>query len=214
MDTHTATIRWGDGSGPTVAAVDGSNTSGTASGSHLYAGPGIHIVTVEVEDKDGGTATAKYEYAVIYDPDAGFGTGGGWIDSPPGAYAPDPARTGKASFEFAAKYQKEQPIPAGSTRVQFPDGGVDFISTSYEWLVIDGAKAQLEGAGSVNGVPGYGFWLSAIDGERKGPDFPDTFRVRIWRLDSGAVLYDNQQGDANTAAPTTALGGGSIVIHR
>lgn len=46
----------------------------------------------------------------------------------------------------------------------------------------------------------------------------DRFRIRVWNENQGgAVIYDNQvacpsQGDS--ADPCTALGGGSIVIHK
>jgi PKD repeat protein len=187
--------------------VGGSNTSGTVSGSHLYAGPGIYTVTLKVKDKDGGTATSTYQYAVVYDPDGPFVTGGGWIESPAGAYAANPALTGKASAEFVSKYHAGRTTPDGNTRFHFQAAGFDFASTSYAWLVVKGAKAQYTGAGTVNGAAGYGFWLSAIDGA------PDRFRIRIWNLASGTVVYDNQGGASDTADPTTILGGGSITIH-
>jgi hypothetical protein len=37
-------------------------------------------------------------FLVVYDPDVGFVTGGGWIDSPESAYMPDPSLTGRANF--------------------------------------------------------------------------------------------------------------------
>lgn len=35
---------------------------------------------------------------MVYDPTAGFVTGGGWIESPPGAYEANPLAYGTASF--------------------------------------------------------------------------------------------------------------------
>jgi len=43
---------------------------------------------------------------------------------------------------------------------------------------------------------------------------PDRFRIKIWDKASGTVVYDNMLGAAEGANPTTALGGGSIVIHK
>jgi hypothetical protein len=40
------------------------------------------------------------------------------------------------------------------------------------------------------------------------------FRIRIWDVTSDALVYDNQLGAANNADATTALGGGSIIIHK
>jgi hypothetical protein len=42
----------------------------------------------------------------------------------------------------------------------------------------------------------------------------DLFRIKIWDKDNGdMVVYDNELGGADDADPTTAIGGGSIVIH-
>lgn len=42
-------------------------------------------------------------YVVVFDPTAGFVTGGGWLESPPGAYTADPALTCKATLGFVSK---------------------------------------------------------------------------------------------------------------
>ncbi len=46
---------------------------------------------------------------MVYDPDDGFVTGGGWIDSPAGACQPDPNLSGKATFGFVSRYKKKAP---------------------------------------------------------------------------------------------------------
>ena len=51
LDTHTATIIWGDGD-TTPGGVSESNGDGTVSGSHTYDDNGTYTVTVEVCDKD------------------------------------------------------------------------------------------------------------------------------------------------------------------
>lgn len=56
-------------------------------------------------DKDGGVGQSVYQFVVMYDPAGGFVTGGGWITSPAGAYAANPALTGKATFGFESKYK-------------------------------------------------------------------------------------------------------------
>ena len=88
-DTHTATWSWGDGTSSEGAI------NGIVTGSHIYQQTGVYTVTLSVSD---GTAvgTLAYEYIVTYDPAGGFVTGGGWIDSPSGAYASDSGLTGKA----------------------------------------------------------------------------------------------------------------------
>jgi hypothetical protein len=133
--------------------------------------------------------------------------------SPPGAYTLNPAATGKATFGFISKYQKGATVPSGNTEFQFHAGDLNFKSTSYEWLVIAGAKAMYKGSGTINGAGDYSFMLSAIDGALPGGG-ADKFRIRIWDKVTGVVIYDNKLGAPDDADPTMALGGGSIVIHK
>ena len=56
---------------------------------------------------------AIYQYVVVYDPEDGFVTGGGWVWSPVGAYAADPTQAGKASFGFFSKCKKGGNVPTG-----------------------------------------------------------------------------------------------------
>jgi hypothetical protein len=150
----------------------------------------------------------------VYDPNSGFVTGGGWIDSPAGAYVADPSLKGKATFGFVSKYKKGQSTPDGSTEFQFHAAGMNFKSTVYEWLVVAGAKAQFKGSGTINGAGNFGFILTAIDGQISGGGGADKFRIKIWDKNNGdAVVYDNQMLVPDTADPTTLLGGGSINIQ-
>ncbi len=56
--------------------------------------------------------------------------------------------------------------------------------------------------------------LSAIDEELTPSTDVDLFRIKIWDKDNGdAIVYDNQMDAPDDADPTTAIGGGSIVIH-
>jgi len=184
---------------------DGGAATG-ATPTHSYAATGIYNVCLTVND---GAADSDpvCTLAVVYDPSAGFVTGGGWIDSPAGAYKPDLNLTGKATFGFVSKYKKGATVPEGTTEFQFQAGGFNFHSTAYEWLVVEGkTKAQFKGSGTVNGTlapngTAYKFMLWAGDGS------PDTFRIRIW-WEAGSVennVYDN--------AVAQAIGGGSIVVH-
>ncbi len=134
--------------------------------------------------------------------------------SPQGAYKADPSLSGKATFGFVSKYQKGATIPSGNTEFQFHAAGFNFHSTSYEWLVISGAKAQYKGEGTVNGVGGYKFLLTATDGDVSGGGGVDKFRIKI-QNSGGGVVYDNGGGsdDIDSANPQ-AISGGSIVIHK
>lgn len=206
----SADVDWGDGNTDTDASV----TPGALSFTHAYAAPGVYEVAATVEDSTALTDTDSCsDYVVVYDPSAGFVTGGGWIDSPAGAYAADLGLSGKANFGFVAKYKKGATVPDGNTQFQFHAGNLNFHSTVYEWLVVSGPKAQYKGAGTINGAGNYGFILTAHDGQVAGGGDIDRFRIKIWDKSSGSVVYDNQSGDADTSAASDAVEGGSIVIH-
>lgn len=203
--TTTAIVTWGDGTADTVAVVNGAVTA-----THAYPTTGLYPVTVT----SGGlsaTPTAA-TYVPVYDPAGGFVTGGGWIASPAGAYRADPSLTGKSTFGFVAKAKPGRVTPDGNTEFQFHGTRFNFKSRSYEWLVVAGSKAMYRGEGTVNGAGRYGFQVTVVDGRREGTKV-DRFRMRIWDAATGAVVYDNELGATDDATPTTALSGGSIVIH-
>ncbi len=208
---ETATWNWGDDS-TLEGTITITNGSISVEGSHKYMAVGVYNLTLTVTDAAGNQGSDSI-YVVIYDPSAGFVTGGGWINSPAGAYAPDTALTGKATFGFVSKYQKGAKIPTGNTEFQFHVAKMNFRSTVYEWLVIAGAKAQYKGSGTVNGGGDYGFMLSAVDAALSPSADVDLFRIKIWDKVTDSIYYDNQMGAAEDADPTTAIGGGSIVIH-
>ena len=57
--------------------------------------------------------------------------------------------------------------------------------------------------------------LSAIDEKLTPSTDVDLFRIKIWEKDNGdAIVYDNQIGEADDAYPSTAIQGGSVVIHK
>ena len=202
MDTHTALWNWGDGT-----TSQGTVTGTSVAGSHIYTTAGIYTVTLTVTDDDGGAGSATYMSVVIYDPTGGFITGGGWITSPVGAYLADPNLTGRANFNIDTKYQKGEQVPNGATEFQFEVANLEFQSTAYEWLVVAGTRAQYKGTGTINGLGGYGFMITAIDST------PDSFRIKIWNKANQEIVYDNKNGSSDTGNDTTELGGGSIVIH-
>ena len=212
LDTHTGVFDWGDGTSSS-ALITEANGSGSASGDHTYSEAGVYSVALTVTDKDGGSDQSVFQWVVVFDAEAGFVTGGGWITSPAGAYAPNPSLTGKATFGFVSRYHQGASTPSGNTEFQFRVASLTFHSTSYDWLVVAGSKVQFKGSGTINGAGDYGFLLTAVDGDLKGGD-ADTFRMKIWDKATGGVIYDNQMGSGNGAAASTVLGGGSIVIHQ
>ncbi len=212
LDTHTATIDWNDGS-TTAGIVTETGGFGSVTGSHAYNTPGIYQITLTITDKDGGVGTAVSQYVIIYDPNGGFVTGGGWINSSAGAYKQDPSLIGKTNFGFVSKYQKGATVPTGETEFQFHVASFNFKSTSYDWLVVSGARAQYKGKGIVNGTGNYGFLLASVDGQIAGGGVTDGFRIKIWDIATGTIVYDNDPGSDNMSSPVEPISGGSIVIH-
>jgi hypothetical protein len=174
---------------------------------------GVYTVKVTVTDDDGGSDYETIQ-VVVYDPSAGFVTGGGWIYSAAGAYKADMSLEGKATFGFVSKYitqkDKTTPVLTGNTEFVFHAGNLNFNSSSYEWLVVNGigTRAQYKGKGTINGGGVlYPFILTAVDGKTGGTD---QFRMQIFQTDGETVLYDNYVSGPATEQP---LGSGSIVIH-
>ena len=213
LDTHTAVLDWGDGT-TSEGVVSETNGSGTVTGSHIYIVAGVYTLTLTVADKDGGIGQSSFRYIVIYDPEGGFVTGGGWINSPKGAYTVDPNLTGKVNFGFVSKYQQGTSVPSGNTSFIFSVADFKFQSTVYDWLVIAGPKAQYKGSGKVNEAGDYGFLLTVNDGQVNGGEEIDRFRIKIWNKTTGEIVYDNQLGEDDSANASTAIGSGSIVIHK
>lgn len=198
-----------------MSAVDGSfnlpSENVTAPLAPLPAG--VHNVCVKGKDGPGNESAGECLLLAVYDPSAGFVTGGGWILSPPGAYSPVPSLTGKATFGFVSLYQKGATVPSGKTEFVFREASFVFASTSYDWLVVAGARAQFKGSGTIGGSGDYAFLLTAMDGQVNGGGGVDRMRIKIWNKQTGGVIYDNQPGAPDTGSDSTELGGGSIVIR-
>lgn len=64
LDTHTATVDWGDGSGVVPATTDGSDGAGIVRANHEYGATGTYPVEVCVTDDDGATTCATTSITV------------------------------------------------------------------------------------------------------------------------------------------------------
>lgn len=224
-DAYTVSSSWASTGSPLsfagTSTFDGN--AGTFTIQSASVPVGVYTVTITVTDK-WNAASAPWivtAYVVVYDPNGGFVTGGGWISANNGScvqqFAPSGvcsnATGGRANFGFVSKYQKGANVPSGNTEFQFQDGNLNFKSTNYQWLVISGPQAQFKGTGTINGGSAvYSFILTAWDGQASGGGGTDKFRIKIMDA-NGNVVFDNQLGDSDSAAPTTGLGGGSIQIQ-
>jgi hypothetical protein len=171
-----------------------------------YNGSNVHMTS----------STAAVTLVVFYDASGSFVTGGGTIDVQAGSYTANPTLAGRANFGFVSKYQKGATVPDGQTEFQFQVGNFNFHSEQYDWLVVAGAKAQYKGSGTVNGVSGYSFMLTATDSAINGGGNADSFRIKIWNTATGVVVFDNKLGGSDdfAASPTQTIATGSIVIHK
>ncbi len=219
LGKHTAEWDWGDGTTSTgtvsESLVDGKVVGTVTVPAHDYPLiAGIYELKLKISESYYMSYVEKvFQYIVIYDPAAGFVTGGGYFDSPVGAYAYDLELTGQATFGFISKYRKGSIVPEGQTVFEFHAGNLYFKSFTYDFMVLAGGKATFKGTGTVNDVPGYSFYITAIDGEvHTAYDF-DTFRIRIWETETGYWIYDNQMGAPIDTDSTTRLIEGSIIIQ-
>uniref|UniRef100_UPI00321B2AD7 MBG domain-containing protein n=1 Tax=Pontibacter chitinilyticus TaxID=2674989 RepID=UPI00321B2AD7 len=207
-----------DGALATGSKVTGSTTAPTT--------PGVYTVKLSYQNAMGENKESESVFVTVYDPNGGFVTGGGWINSPKGAIRTSSYglaggdATGKANFGFVAKYKNGKtnlPEVDGNTEFQFTAGNLNFKSSSLEAmsLVVTSDKATYKGVGIMNGITGFKFTVIAIDGDVKGKLNNDKFRIRIWDA-SNALVYDNLVGSTGAEDYTEAsdfIGGGSIVIH-
>ncbi len=203
-DSHVATLDCGTG-----VSVQGNAPNGTAGGTCTFSTAGVYTVRLTVLDDDGDSDTeVATGQVVVYVASTAWITGGGWIDSPAGAYTPAASVTGKLTFEFVARYQSSSASnPSGNSKFELSLGKLDFESSALDWLIVSGSGGRLQGSGTLNGAGDYGFSLLATDGA------PDAIRIRIWNRLTGVVVYDNKPGLPTDADDVTPLGGGSIQVH-
>ena len=166
LDTHTALWAWGDGN-VTRQRHGGQRLRHGLGDAHLLQ-PGVYTVTLTVTDDDGASSQRDLRVRRRLRPRRRL-RHRRWLDHLSAwRLLADPALTGKATFGFVTKYVKGATLPSGKTEFVFHAAGLNFQSTSYQWLVIAGAKAQYKGSGTINGGGNHGFMLTAIDGQVSG----------------------------------------------
>lgn len=203
-DTHTGFVRWNPGASLDPASPGVDQTAHTLTAAAALA-PDVYQPALLVRDDGGGEdSRLATSVVVVYDPDGGFLTGGGWFNSPAGA--------GKGHFTVNAEYHGPG-RPEGDVSFELPSAGLEFASTALRWLVVTPGLARVEGEGTVGGVAGYGIRLTAADGAAPGGK-ADRVRVRIWNLVTGTPVYDSQPGEPPESVATAPLGGGNVTIHR
>ncbi|MDQ3548482.1 MAG: PKD domain-containing protein [Chloroflexota bacterium] len=226
LDTHTAVFDWGDGT-TSDGTIDESFGSGTASGSHIYATPGLYTVSLTVTDDDGGTGDATYAYLVIVDPTGGKVVGAGTFSSPTGAYLADPSFVGAVALYVNVEHKQQAMSPSGHVQMHLVarPGRPELMltSTDLDWLVVDGERAWMMGTASQLKIPGlwrssqpqveYGFLVSIVDGKPGRHGEPDLVRIKLWDSSTRAVIYDSQMGATDDDDATAELWHGEIMIR-
>lgn len=221
-DTFECRIDWDEGPSTldppepeTVFDAPFSGTSGNCNATNVFEQAGVYTIRVTVTDDD-TLFDVEERMIVVYDPGAGFVTGGGHIDSPAGAYLPDPTLTGKATFGFVSKYVKRG-VPQGNTEFQFHAAGMNFHASDYDWLVVtaNGTRAQYKGSGTINGEGDYGFIMTVYDNGEPGAGV-DQLRLKIWDRATDTIVYDNRLGESDDVdrADPQLITSGNIQIHK
>jgi hypothetical protein len=172
---------------------------------------------MNITDQTGVTSYANTNgdleaIVVIYDPNGGYTYGGGWYDSQTGALATDPSARGKVSYGFSINYYKNATNPKGENQFEFKLGDFEYNALNFDYLVIQGVKAQFKGTGKIIGGPsGISFIMTVIDGELDGTGV-DKVRMKIYNKNNGVIFYDNQLGASDAADPVAGVGTSSTVV--
>ena len=177
-DSETHTVTWDFGDGTTAETSTGAAT-------HVYQAPGVYSVPVTVTDGHGAFDQDVFEFVVVYDPDGGHVTGGGWFL----------AEGEDANFGLTARYHQD----TAKGQVNAVVDGVHLHSEGLAWLVITPeSTAHLSGGATLDGATGFEFRVDVSDGTSG-----DAIRIRVWDVGTGELVLD-VGGD---------LAGGQIKIH-
>jgi hypothetical protein len=189
-EAYTVVFDWGDGKSTTVQL---GSAGRSASSKHVYTRAGVYTLSMMLSD---GPATDWPASGVvgIYDP-ARTLSGSGSVVSPANACLLS-ARCGvdsTAVYNVNAKYAK------GATRptvcIAYSAAGFSLTASSADWFAAANGSGSIQGTGKVNGVGGYTYRLSAVDGR------PDSIDLKVWSP-AGALVYDLEPARLKTGSIT------------
>ncbi len=156
---------------------------------------GAYSVAIAYAGNDRYLPSTATALVVVFDPTT-FVSGGGWfLTSNDIGFVPGR----KATFGINLKYKSGTTVPTGSLELQAKESNVNLHATSFDWLAISGNKAEAIGHGTLNGLAGWSFHVTLVDGS------PDLFSITIWPDTSTEAAPAFRTGNA--------IGGGSIVVH-
>ncbi len=179
---------------------------------------GVYSVSVRSQDAADNWSEAATSILVVYDPTAGFATGGGWItpkgpssdpsDVLPGICETDGACSEKANFGFIVRYKNgAATVPGGNLEFHYNVSGFHVKSTDMEWLVVTNSNwAHFQGTATIGGLSGvHAFRVDARDSNGGGQ--PDRFVIRIW------APGDDSDVDEPLYKASGDVEGGQVKIH-
>lgn len=175
-DTHTATIDWGDGSGPVPAAVRESNGRGEVDAVHTYASYGSYRVVVRVTDSTRRSTTME-ESIFIVDPLRAQLVGRGTLQAGAATTTATAPLAAGTSFRLAAPLALDG---GPDTRVMFELlGRSTFKADRLDEVTRQGDRIRLAGSGKLDGRGGYRFVIDATVGAPGNDASTSTVSVRI-----------------------------------
>jgi hypothetical protein len=204
-DTHTATIDWGDGSGPLPAAVRERNGAGTVLAEHKFGVAGDYRVTVIVTDSARRRTTMSASVRVGFN-DGAHLVGEGMLQSAvaPGSGVYSPAT--RTAFRLAAPLALKTGF--GTPFVFRLMGSTSFNGETLDRITLDGNRVRLEGTGQLANRPGYRFVIDAVAGEGAASASASRMAVRIEEADAAStmrkVMFEAGRGAATPQDLTQA----------
>ena len=151
-ETHTATIDWGDGAGPQPVPLREHQGRGLIDVVHTYPEWGIFRVVVRVTDSAGRSTSLESQVWLL--DSFGLLKGEGILA--------DKTTSPSTAFRLAAPL-----APKAKAGFSFHLlGATSFRADQLDNVRVEGNRVWLEGAGRLDGRPGYRFAIDAMAGDR------------------------------------------------
>jgi uncharacterized membrane protein len=175
-DTHTATVDWGDGSGPVPAVVRESNGRGEVDAVHTYASYGGYRVVVRITDSTRRSTTME-ESVFVGDPLRAQLVGQGALQAGAATRAATAPFNARTSFRLAAPLALDG---RPDTPFMFELlGRSAFKADRLDEVAKQGDQVRLAGSGKLDGRAGYRFVIDATVSVPGNHASASTISVRI-----------------------------------
>lgn len=205
--TRSATWSWDDGT-DSAGAIE----TGTVSGTHSFAAPGIYHVTATVVDRAGRSTAVGHD--VVVSATAGATIAGlGTVMAPAGAFRQAPFFSGRARFSLVAPLATTAAVAGATAQLQFDLPGFSLRSQDVRLIERDGTQYVFAGSGTVRGARGYQFRLTTSATTPGGE--PGAFGIKIWHADrlSNVKMVDYDNTDASSGTNGARITDGAIVLE-